>query len=134
MTLDRTRLRLLAGGIAGWTAITWGGRINLLTGDEASDPVTWARVGGSIAVGALGAVAAWSATSGSRRWPAAGLGTYAVWNLAIWGSSMVTTWQGDYTTAFKLVHTALAGGSLALAGISAGVAVDGVRRRETVPA
>lgn len=133
MRLDRTRLRIVAGAIAGWTALTWGGRVNLLTGDEASDPVTWMRVGGSIVVGAVAALAAWRAADGQRGWVVAALGTYAVWNLMIWGSSMVTTWQGDYTMAFKLVHSVLAGGSLALAGIAAGVAVR-ARRQEAVPA
>jgi hypothetical protein len=132
MRVDRTRLRLLAGGIAGWTALTWGGRIGLLTGDEASDPATWARVGGSLALGAVGAVAAWRAADRPSPWTSTGLAAFAVWNVMIWGSSLVTTWQGDYTPAFKGVHTGLAAGSLALAGAAAGVAVGSARRSPSV--
>jgi hypothetical protein len=107
--------------------VTWGGRVNLLTGEEASDPATWVRVGGSIAMGAVGALAAWRAAERPSAWTSAGLAAFAAWNVMIWGSSLVTMWQGDYSTPFKAVHTGLAAGSLALAGTAAGVVVRSVR-------
>ena len=56
--MTERRVAWWAGAAAVWTFIAWGNRIGLLTGDEASDPWTWIRVGGSLLFGVALAVIA----------------------------------------------------------------------------
>ena len=112
--------------IAIWAAITWGGRIGLLAGDETL--VAKAR----IAISLLGAAAAVFGLlqRGSWRKPAAGF--YVVVTLAVWGTSVISV-VGDPASsiAFKGIHLVLAAVSVALAGIVWNVAF---RRSESEPA
>lgn len=108
--LSRPVLALL---IAAWTLLSWGGRIRLLTGAEQADPGNWIRIGGSLLVGALAAVALLLfPRSVGERWL---LTLFAAWTTAIWVRSLVTVWLGEQSPAFKAVHTALALGYLVLA-------------------
>ena len=96
----------LAIGIMAWTALTWGGRIRLLTDTEQADPSNWARIGGSILIGlAAAAVLVWMAGGQVERWV---LTVFAIWSTVIWLRSLVTVWAGDNSITFKLVHTVLA--------------------------
>lgn len=96
----------LAIGILGWTAVTWGGRIRLLTGAEQADPSNWVRIGGSILIGLVAAAVLVLAAGGQvERWV---LTVFAIWSTVIWLRSLVTVWAGDDSMAFKLVHTVLA--------------------------
>lgn len=95
-----------------WTALTWGGRIRLLTDTEQADPSNWARIGGSILIGlAAAAVLVWMAGGQVERWV---LTVFAIWSTVIWLRSLVTVWAGDNPMAFKLVHTVLAIGYVVL--------------------
>lgn len=103
----------LAIAIVAWTALTWGGRIRLLTSPEQTDWANWTRIAGSILIGlATAAVLVLAAESSWERWLTT---LFAVWSTAIWLRSLVTVWTGDNSTAFKAVHTVLAAGYLALA-------------------
>lgn len=103
----------LAIGIVAWTALTWGGRIRLLTTPEQSDWENWARIGGSILIGLAAAAALILASGGQwERWLTT---LFALWSTAIWLRSLVTVWTGDNSTGFKVVHTVLATGFLVLA-------------------
>lgn len=103
----------LAVGIAGWTLIAWAGRIRLLTDAEQGDLSNWARIGGSLLIGAAAATVLILAGGGQlERWI---LTLFAAWSVGIWLRSLVIVWMGDNRTAFKLVHTVLATGFLFLA-------------------
>lgn len=103
-----------------WAAVTWGGRIGLLTGPEADDPWTWIRVLGSLVVAAGAGVALFRPVPGSRML----LGVYAVVTTAVWGTSLVSVWTTDHETAFRVVHTVLALVSFALAAAAASAALN----------
>ncbi len=106
--------RLLGVLILLWAAITWGGRIGLLVG---SDPVAVARIVISIAVAlAAGYVLIRRHSEGRGRLV---LWTYALVTAAIWLSSLANVWTNDNSIGFRLVHTALAAVSLALAAWAA---------------
>lgn len=103
----------LALGILVWTAVTWGGRVRLLTGAEQGDLGTWLRVGGSIVVGVAAATVIAFASGGSlERWV---LTLFALWSTVVWLRSLITVWLDDGSVPFKLVHTVLAAGFLLLA-------------------
>lgn len=104
---------VLAIAIAVWTLLSWGGRIRLLTDPEQGDVGNWLRIGGSVLVGAL-AVAVLLLAQGSalERWL---LMFFAAWSTVLWLRSLVTVWMGDQSMAFRIVHTILAAGFLALA-------------------
>lgn len=108
MTERRTALWTAAAAV--WTFITWGNRIGLLTGDEASEPWTWIRVGGSLLFGVALTVIAVSLFRGSpySRWMAKAFIGFAVLMLVIWIRSSVSTLSGDESAAFKIVHVGLA--------------------------
>lgn len=114
--ISRTLLAVL---IAVWTLISWGGRIRLLTDAEQGDLGNWLRIGGSLLVGAVAVAAllAWP-HSGAERWL---LTLFAGWTAAIWLRSLVTVWLGEQSLAFKVVHTGLAAGYLALAYLAVSV-------------
>lgn len=105
--------RTLAALIAIWAAITWGGRIGLLAGDETL--AAKAR----IAISLLAAVVAVVGLlmRGPVRKPA--IGFYVVVTLAVWLTSVVSVVSDPASsTAFRAVHVALAGVSIAVAGIA----------------
>jgi hypothetical protein len=104
------RVTLWTAGAALWTFITWGNRIGLLTGDEASDPWTWIRVGGSLLFGlALAGVAltlwrGWPFSS----WMARIFVGFGILMLVIWLRSAFSVLGDDESVAFKVVHIVLA--------------------------
>lgn len=107
----------LAIAILIWTALTWGGRLRLLTDAEQSDLDNWTRIGGSILIGLAAALVLWLVpASGVERWV---LSAFAAWSTLIWLRSLITVWTDDNSTAFKLVHTVLAAGFFALAYLAA---------------
>lgn len=112
------RGKLIAAVVVAWALVTWGGRIGLLTGAEAADPVTWLRVGGSLATAGLGA---YGVVAG-RRWL---VWIYAAWTLAVWGTSLVSVWTADHSAAFLAVHTLLAVVSVGIAVLAVMVRRDG---------
>jgi hypothetical protein len=82
----------------------------LLTGDEASDPWTWIRVGGSLMFGlALAAIAVvlWRGTP-LVRWMAGVFVGFGVLMLVIWLRSAFSVLGDDESVAFKVVHMVLA--------------------------
>lgn len=97
--------RIVAGVVVVWAALTWGTRIGLLTDAEAADPVTWLRVGGSLATAAL---AAGGLLSGRSRWGLPAVLPYALWAVGTWATSLVAVWADPHPLSFRLVHTALA--------------------------
>ena len=104
---------VLAVAIAVWTLLTWGGRIRLLTGAEQADLGNWARIGGSLLVGAAAVAVLLLAGEGSlERWV---LTLFALWSVGLWGRSLVVVWTGPESAGFKAVHTVLAAGFLVLA-------------------
>ena len=106
------------GAAAVWTFIAWGNRIGLLTGDEASDPWTWIRVGGSLLFGvALAAIAVllWRSRPFAA-WMARVFIGFGVLMLVIWIRSLVSTLPGDESLAFKAVHVVLASISIGFGG------------------
>ncbi len=106
--------RLLGVLILLWAAITWGGRIGLLVG---SDPVAVARIVISIVVAlAAGYVLIRRHSEGRGRLV---LWTYSLVTAAIWFTSLASVWTNDNPVGFRLVHTALAAVSLALASVVA---------------
>ena len=118
--------RVLAALIAMWAAVTWGGRVGLLTGDETL--MAKAR----IAVSLLVAVVAVASLLTRARWRHAAVATYAVVAVAVWGSSAVSV-LGDPSSspAFKAVHLLLAVVSVSLAVLAWYVVV---RQQEPGPA
>jgi hypothetical protein len=104
------------GTAAAWTFIVWGNRIGLLTGEEASNPWTWIRVGGSLAFGVALAVAAvmlWRRRGLGRWMPGLFVG-FAVFMVVIWLRSAVGVLSGTESGAFKAVHLVLAVVSIGL--------------------
>jgi hypothetical protein len=117
--------RTLAALIAVWAAVTWGGRIGLLAGDETL--VAKARIAISLLAAATAVIGLLQ--RGSWRKPAVGF--YVVVTLAVWGTSVISV-MGDPASsiAFKAVHLVLAAVSVALAGIVWNVVF---RRSESEP-
>ena len=112
------RIAKWTGAAAIWTFIAWGNRIGLLTGDEASDPWTWIRVGGSLLFGvALAVIAAllWRSKPFAV-WMARVFIGFGVLMLVIWMRSLVSTLSGDESLAFKAVHVVLASISIGFGG------------------
>ncbi len=104
------RVATWSGAAALWTFIAWGNRIGLLTGDEASEPWTWIRVGGSLAFGvllALVAIPLWRGASVSA-WMATVFVGFGVLMLVVWLRSAVSVLGGDESAGFKVVHVVLA--------------------------
>ena len=103
--------RVLAGLIVAWTLIAWGGRVGLLVGGEGW--TSWVRIGGSLMLGLL--AAAVLVLPGWRGLSRPILVTFSAWTVLLWGRSLIVTWTGSGSLAFKLVHTVLAAGFFALA-------------------
>lgn len=104
--------RTLGITIIGWSLITWGGRIGLLTGAESDQIWTWVRIAGSL-VTAFAAGIGLLMALGAVRVLVAVYGALAV---VVWGTSLVSVFgDAETTAAFKLVHSVLAVISLALA-------------------
>lgn len=101
----------LASAIIVWTAVTWGGRIGLLTSGEGIG--AWLRIGGSILIGLFAAATLLLPQLEAARRPA--LIVFAVFTVVLWIRSLIVNWAGDGSVPFKLVHTALAIGFFALA-------------------
>ncbi|MGF1668540.1 MAG: hypothetical protein ACFCVC_19940 [Acidimicrobiia bacterium] len=86
-----------------WTAISWGGRLSLLTDVDADDLWSWARIGGSFVIGLVAGLAL---IIGKGARPMAIV--FALWTIPIWARSLFMVWTEPNTTGFRLVHTALA--------------------------
>ncbi len=90
-----------------WTLLAWGGRIRLLTSDEA-DRSNYLRIGGSLLVGSA---AAGALLLGVQGWLlGVVLGVFVLWTVVLWSRSMVVNWTGSGSLPFKVVHTVLAVG------------------------
>lgn len=105
--------RLLALAVLAWTAVSWGGRIGLLTTTEAGDPWTLVRVVGSLLVG----VATAAVLAGPPSWEPPVLGLFVGWTVVVWIRASVLAWADSPSLGFSLVHTVLAVGWFALAGL-----------------
>lgn len=103
---------MLAGAILGWTLIAWGGRLGLLTGGE--DGWAWVRIGGSMLIGSVAALFLVVPRLLPLTRPVVYL--FAAWSVLVWTRSVIAVWAGSGSTAFKLVHTALALGFYIIAG------------------
>lgn len=104
---------MLAALIAIWAAITWGGRIGLLVGDETL--VAKARIAISLLAAALAVTGL--LLRGPWRKPAVGI--YVAVTLAVWVTSVVSVASDPASSfAFKAVHLVLAVVSIMLAGIA----------------
>ena len=103
--------RRLAIAIAVWTLLAWGGRIGLLVGGEG----TWSmvRIGGSFLVGLMAVMVLTIPTLRQAR--RVTLIVFGVFTSVVWLRSLYVNLTGSGTLAFKLVHTVLALGFLALA-------------------
>ena len=87
-----------------WTAVSWGGRIGLLTDAEGAQVATWARVGGSIVVGMVTAWSAWRRPA----WHRVAAIVFVGWTVLLWARALVVNWIAPPSLAFALVHTLLA--------------------------
>jgi hypothetical protein len=117
--------RTLAALIAIWAAITWGGRIGLLVGDETF--VAKSRIAISLLAAAVAVVGLLLGGS----WRKLAVGSYAAVTVAVWVTSVISV-VGDPASslAFKGVHLMLAAVSITLAGVAWGTVV---RRSESEP-
>lgn len=95
--------RSLGWVILAWTAVSWGGRIRLLTDVDAGDWWSWARIGGSFLIGV---VVGLSLILGRAAKPMAVL--FVAWTIPIWGRSLFVVWTEPNALGFRLVHTVLA--------------------------
>lgn len=120
------RVAWWAAAAAGWTFIAWGNRIGLLTGDEASDPWTWVRVGGSLLFGVALAVIAVELWRGKPlvRWMAGVFVGFGILMLVVWLRSAFSVLGDDESVAFKVVHVVLAAISIGFGLIMARFAVQ----------
>ncbi len=99
--------------IAIWAAVTWGGRIGLLTGDETL--VAKAR----IAVSLLAAAVAVAGLLFRGSWRRPAVGFYVAVTLVVWVTSVISVVSDPASSvAFKGVHLVLAAVSIALAGVA----------------
>ncbi len=94
--------------------MVWGNRIGLITSAEAENAWAVARIIGSLGFVALLGGVAWrvrrsDAVRSADRIVLAG---FMVWNLAVWVPSLISVLPGDFSLPFKIVHAALASGSL----------------------
>ncbi|MPZ54646.1 MAG: hypothetical protein GEU79_18290 [Acidimicrobiia bacterium] len=110
---DRFQLsdKALAGAILVWTALSWGGRVNLLTGPESDDVWTWVRVGGSILLGLAAAHVLWRGGPFRRNV----LLLFVLWTVVLWGRALALAWTDSSSVGFSVVHTVLALGWALLA-------------------
>lgn len=120
----RAGIVALAG--AAWTLFVWGGRIRLLTGDEAAEIRTWLRVGTSLVLGVALAVVAYLALRRHRYGaPSAWISVaFAAWMVIVWVPDVVDLFRDDRSAGFIVVHLVLATVSIGL-----GVALAAAARR-----
>ncbi len=111
---SRIRRLGLASAIVVWTLIAWGGRVGLL--DEGEPAWAWVRIGGSLILGLLAAIALVS--SEGQGWTAGLIGLFAAWTVVVWSRSLIINWLGYGSLSFKLVHTVLASGFFTLAWLA----------------
>ena len=108
--MTNRRIARWSGAAAIWTFIAWGNRISLLTGDEASEPWTWIRVGGSLlfgmALAVIGFVLWWGRPLSP--WMARVFVGFAALMLVVWIRSAASVLTGDESVAFMAVHVVLA--------------------------
>lgn len=103
--------RWLGASILAWTLLAWGGRIGLLAeGDDNWDKV---RIGVSMAVGLAVFLVLWLRRL--DQWATPILYAFGGWTILIWARSLIINWSGSGSLPFKLVHTLLGAGFLALA-------------------
>lgn len=104
---------MLAALIAIWAAITWGGRIGLLAGEETL--VAKAR----IAISLLAAAVAVAGLLARGSWRRPAVGVYVAVALIVWATSVVSVLSDPASSlAFRGVHVVLAAVSIVLAGIA----------------
>jgi hypothetical protein len=103
--------RRLAVLVSAWALFTWGGRIGLL--QDGAGWLDWARIVGSLATAASATVLLWRGRDSRLLWIYCGV------TAMIWVTSLVSVCSADHPVGFKLLHSALAGGSLLLAGLVA---------------
>lgn len=132
--MSERRILWWAAGASLWTFIAWGNRIGLLTGDEASNPWTWIRVGGSLLFGlALAGIAVllWRGHP-LAPWMTRVFIGFGVLMLIIWIRSSASVLSGDESVAFKTVHIVLAlisvGLGIVLTGLGISAASAGEKR------
>jgi hypothetical protein len=102
--IDHLSTWVLPVALLAWTAISWGGRIGLLTDAEGAQVTTWLRVGGSLLVGLATAWSTWRRPAGHR----IVAGVFVGWTVLLWARALVVNWIDPPSLAFALVHTALA--------------------------
>lgn len=105
--------RLLALAVLAWTAVSWGGRVGLLTTAEAGEPWTLVRVTGSLLVG----VATAAVLARPPGWEGPVLGLFVGWTVVVWTRALLLAWVDSASLGFSLVHTVLAVGWFALAAL-----------------
>ena len=111
---SRRRRLVIALSIVIWTSLAWGGRIGLL--NDSDSIWDWVRIGGSGVVGLLVALAL--VASPGDRVTGGVVVLFVVWTTVLWTRSLAVNWTGDGSIAFKLVHTALAGGFFTLSWLA----------------
>jgi hypothetical protein len=126
MTKKPTRI---AAGLLAWTVVAWGGRIGLLTDGVGS--ADFLRIGGSLLIGLATALALAMPSVRLRALPM--YYVFCVWNVVLWGRSLVVNWTGTGSLPFKLVHAVLAIGFFILVVSVWGFAHDSTEKREGRP-
>lgn len=105
--------------LVGWTAIVWVGRIRNLVGD--ADITGGARAWRIVVAVLFLGLAAVTATVPLGLWHRRPLGStrlvsiFCLWTIAFWSVRGAGLLLGDHEAGFKVVHTVLAGVSIALA-------------------
>lgn len=111
-----------------WTLFVWVTRLRLASADGTTSWLDWARILVSVSFGLILVTLAMRIRRGTRsQWSAAAMIGFAVWTVVVWVPSLVSVLAGDQTSAFKLVHSFLAIGSLAVGAI-----IGGLARREAL--
>ncbi len=111
-----------------WTLVIWSTRLRIASSDAATGWTDWARIVVSLVFGLMLVTLAINLRRGARnRWGAAAMIGFALWMVVVWVPSLVGVLAGDQSSAFKLIHSALAMGSLAV-----GALIGGLARRETL--
>lgn len=111
-----------------WTLVVWATRLRIASSDAETSWTDWARILVSLIFGLILAALAISLRRGARnKWGAAAMIGFALWMVIVWVPSLVGVLAGDQSSAFKLVHSALAMGSLAV-----GALIGGLARRESL--
>lgn len=102
----------LAWAIAGWAAISWGGRI-LIVFDTGAGGWERIRIAASVLVAVAAVTALWL-----RRWEVPAIFAYTGVTIVVWVRSMSTVLMEPHSTGFVAVHLLLAGISLTLAAVA----------------